>query len=328
MKLSILLNENDGDSAYDKGRAEEDAIIKKELSQCIPFLKKYRDDMILHEAFILRGIRERQLNVMVKNTHGSRSPRDSSETLHKNIDHMLEKHIGHRFRSDHIAFCKVGIEHEPSNVTDYGQVFRIFPIGTDYKFCYSTVVDDFYDNYDNRLLMKVIEKSPAAKKDAVDFFTTEFELAVKKIIKDSKKFVFDPALLVEHVANIADDYFTDYFDSTHRSFKGLQGTDFIKHVEGVPYDMEEHAIFSKKLENVMFHAGLSSLKMKEKFVDIMFKHLCYKDKLDDLGDAYIESAHKNRIVELMMYCTSYVAVSRSVEFERLQKIIRELVNEG
>jgi hypothetical protein len=314
MKLRILF-EGEFDTTYEE--------IKEALQECVPFLKDFRTDFD-DGYYIVRGMHENP-PIIKKTTKEKRKPRDSAPSTHHGIDALFEKHLGHKFRSDKVAFCKIAHEDKGSGVSDYGHAYRIFPVGANYKFCYSTLVDDFYDNFDNNLIYKAVKRNSNMQKACADFFVAHFE-KVLKVTKGTKLFKIDRTMIDENVANFADDLSCDYYnDSNKFAFTNLNFSEYVIQIKDDDhYDIAEHAAILDKFKS-NFERYFSKHTVRAEFADVIFPFLEYTTELHALREACVESSHKGRIVEVMVNCDSYVAIRRdNVHYGHLMKAIKEL----
>jgi len=74
----------------------------------------------------------------VNNIVYRQKPMDTPNVIHNTINDISNDKLGAQIRS--MVFATLS----PSQASEYGEVFRVFPLSSDYELYYSTLVDDMY----------------------------------------------------------------------------------------------------------------------------------------------------------------------------------------
>lgn len=122
---------------------EEQESMESVLSEVVPFLKDYKDEL-LRGKFLFRGVERHSppRQFFVKNTRMDmpRSPRDITRRDHALFDKFLNDQFGFKYRS----FGKFATGNQKAAST-YGVPHIFLPIGN-FTICYSNKIEDPYND--------------------------------------------------------------------------------------------------------------------------------------------------------------------------------------
>ena len=109
---------------------------------CDSYLRQNPGAMSLGQIY--RGIHSSQNTLTKKVRLDNRRPLDSNQSVHDELNKLFKEQFGEPFRN--AMFCSS----DQSQVSSYGEVYIIFPIG-DFTFLWSPDVEDTFAKYEHRL---------------------------------------------------------------------------------------------------------------------------------------------------------------------------------
>jgi hypothetical protein len=258
------------------------ARLYKLLKPCKPFLERFATDFE-NDHFLVRGERDNGSDATVRKTFGRRIPSDTAKKFSYKFGQLMKKHLGHNFRENYVVFSRVSDGIEKHNVSDYGDVYYIFPLG-EYKIAYSPNIYDLYFQVCNTSL------SSYSRRSSPELMQKMSEFIVEKVLKPIEKKlnvkIVDLSEIRQNIEFFIDELYDAYMlDDLSKRRLSDKATTWLKEVafefEQDWKSTETHSDFFKKIDKALIDIILDS-EFKTVFLDLSFTLMNYSTDITSL----------------------------------------------